>query len=192
MKTPDLILEPTIMAQWHALVSKAEGESAIALNVELESYLVFLLMRFIDQPEIAKSILAMEFLQTVIGQPPSTQLQAVGDKCLLYSGLFAEQAERRHVQISYFVYLGQSAYATLAGHTFKLRAELYHSLSDSFVKLMDVLQTIRAMNNPHFLMPLQAIELWKDTGSQYALKAAKKTTGGFIVAEQFKNSKPIN
>lgn len=189
MKKPALIMESTSLAQWYDLVCQAEGESAIRLHADLESYLVFLLMRFMDHPEWIKSILAMEFLQGIQWSDRSKDiLQSVGDKCLLFAGLFAEQTEKRRVQRSYFVYLGQSAYETLAGHTYRVNADLYYALSDRFVALMDVLQTIRAMREPEFLKPLQAAELWHETGSTYALKNLQKDLQRFVLMNQFKSS----
>lgn len=186
MTKPVLIVEPTSLAQWYDLVCQAEGESAIRLQTDLESYLVFLLMRFVDHPEWVKSILAMEFLEgTQWSDKTKDTLQSVGDKCLLFAGLFAEQAEKRRVQRSYFVYLGQSAYGTLAGHAYRMRADLYYALSDGFVALMDVLQTIRAMREPEFLKPLQAAELWNETGSTYALKNMQKDLQRFIFMDHY-------
>ena len=43
-----LILEPTSVAQWQALVREAQSECNCNLDETLESYLVFLLMRFGD------------------------------------------------------------------------------------------------------------------------------------------------
>ncbi|MFO7603448.1 MAG: hypothetical protein R6X06_06500, partial [Gammaproteobacteria bacterium] len=100
-------------AQWHRLVQDAEAEMGIHLDEDLESYLVFLLMRFTSRPEIAGSILALEFLegQHRGGQLQQEQMRDVGDKCLLYAGFYPKRAEKRLVKISYYVSLGRSAYA---------------------------------------------------------------------------------
>ena len=54
------LLQPTAVAQWQALVKDAESSSNLRLNNELESYLVFLLGRFNQRPDIANCILAKE------------------------------------------------------------------------------------------------------------------------------------
>ena len=41
-----LILHPTDISQWHALVNEAQAATRLILNENTESYLVFLLMRF--------------------------------------------------------------------------------------------------------------------------------------------------
>ena len=84
-----LILQPTETAQWHTLVKEAENNSHLMLGEELESYLVFLLVRFTAKPEIAKSVLGLDFLHCaqVTGYQKHDELREVGDKCLLIAGL---------------------------------------------------------------------------------------------------------
>ena len=168
-----LVIQPSATAQWHALVGEAEQACATRLGEELESYLVFLLMRYTDSPEIANSVLALDYLYSMeaIGHLRETQLREVGDKCLLYSGLFPARAERRRVNSSYYVKLGMGAYSALATALAQLKAKLFEDLSQQFVKLMDVLQTMRELGNGKpCLQPLQAMELWTETGSAHALQ----------------------
>ena len=52
-----LILEPTPQAQWQALVQEAPSVCDRHLDESLESSLVFMLMRFADQPQcVARSM----------------------------------------------------------------------------------------------------------------------------------------
>ena len=112
----ELVIHTSATAEWLSLVNEAESAAALHLDEEMQSYLVFLLMRFTESPELAASVLAMEYLQSMRsqGRVGQDQLRNVGDKCLLYSGLFPERAERRRVKISYFVDLGRSAYQQLS------------------------------------------------------------------------------
>src|SRR3990167_10994247 len=104
-----LILGPTSMAQWQKLILEAEQACAVNLDEHVESYLVFLLMRFIEKPEMVTSVLGLEFLEGTqdLSRAREEKLRDVGDKCLLFSGLFPGRAERRCVKVSYFVQLGQ-------------------------------------------------------------------------------------
>lgn len=201
-----LVLHPTIESQWQALVIDARQHSAIQLSEELESYLVFLLMRFVKNPEILQSILALDFLNTVL-QPSSSfsnnlsqsnflastknkqNLRDIGDKCLLFSGLFPGLAKRRRVHVSYYVKLGQSAYSllsTLSNNSFpgaqhpSQLATLFANLGEHFVGLMDVLHTIRSLNREYhsqeILELLNAYELLIDTKSQHAFTLIKNAT----------------
>lgn len=176
----------TAIAQWYELIKEAENRAEQAVEEDLEYYLVQMLQHFIDKPDIVSSIIALDYLIANDAVDTSRQqlLQDVGDKCLLFSGLFPEQAERRRVPVSYFVGLGEAAYYSVASFNqeHKAVAELYQSLGEHFVELMDVLLTVRQMNqdsNP--INILQAEELWRKTGSKEALKIVKRYTDGFLV-----------
>lgn len=173
-----LVLEPTSTAQWHALVSEAEAACECRLAEELESYLVFLLMRFTGKPELAGSLLALEYLRGALeaGGIRRERLRDVGDQCLLYSGLFPQQAERRLVRISYFVELGRSAYHQLAASLHHRGADMYTHLSEAFVQLRDVLQAMRELHGESAIDPLHAAELWSDTGSRHAFRQLRRLT----------------
>jgi hypothetical protein len=195
-----LILHPNQTAQWQAIVSEAEHLASIQLSEELESYLVFLLIRFCNQPSIAQSILAHDFLMNLeqlnnqgtfnqqIKQQTTNNLRDIGDKCLLLTGLFPGRARRRRVRISYFVKLGQMAYSSVSYTQKNSFEKLYSSLCQHFVGLMDILQTMRELTHEqnginYGIDLLQAEELWSDIRSQHALKVLKKVTQGFIMPE---------
>ena len=57
--------------------------------------------------------------------------------------------------------------ALLVGLSQQGIAELYQQLAESFVLLMDLLQTIRQYSSPS-MAPIAALELWHKTGSQAA------------------------
>ncbi len=167
----DLILHETIAAEWHALVTEAEKASSIVLPHELEGYLVLLLTRFTEQTHLAETVLALDYLeaQTVTGYAQGEALRDIADKCLLISGLFPQRADKRRVRISYFVEIGRSAYDTLAQSKRASLSQLFSDLSQNFVSLMDVLLNCRQLP-PQLLTPIQALELWSDTQSKFALK----------------------
>jgi hypothetical protein len=175
---PQLILEPTSTAQWQALVSEAAASCECRLDETIESYLVFLLMRFTARPELANRVLALEYLQgvTASGTLQVEKLRDVGDQCLLYSGLYPRQAERRLVRVSYFVGLGRAAYGQLAERLRHATADMYAGLAEAFVVMMDVLQAMRAFGTGSPTTPLEALELWKDTRSERALKILQAAT----------------
>ncbi len=141
----DLLLQPTSLAQWYALVNEAEVDCALDLGEDLESYLVFLLMRFTEKPELSKTIVALEFLESLkkFGEDRRTSLQEIGDKCLIYSGFFPEQIKRRRLKESYYIDLGQNAYYLLAAMSRLRLANLYQNLCEGFLMMRDVLLAIR-------------------------------------------------
>lgn len=172
-----LLVESTPIALWHKIIHEAEATCSMTLPDDLESYLVFLLARYINKPEMVKEIMAQDFLKglKLTAKLREVALQEVGDKCLIFTGLFPKIAEKRLVKISYYVNLGQAAY----GHISKKHTDLYYSLAQQFVGLMDVLQSVRVYSKEHpDLLPLQAYDLWSDTGSQRALSVLKGYTNG--------------
>ena len=167
----DLLLEPTSTAQWRQLVTDAQNSTHQRLDEELESYLVFLLMRFTHAPQVVMSIVALDYLESQLarGKVRHERLREVGDRCLLFSGLFPQLARRRHVSADYYVTLGQGAYAELSDTLSYSVGSMYRHLARGFVALMDVLQNMRRQGSQQPLLdPLHALELWSSTGSRSA------------------------
>ena len=167
-----LLINSTSLILWQDVIKYAENRCSITLEEELETYLISLLVRYTNKPDIAKHIVATAFLEALQKREPHQRhlcLQHVGDQCLLFSGLFPRIIEKRHVKISYFVDLGRSAYAALSNKT----NDLYGSLAIQFVVLMDVLQSIRHSSD---LLPLEAYDQWAEVGSRRALKILQEYT----------------
>ena len=140
-----LILHPTDISQWHALVYEAQANSQLVLTENTESYLVFLLMRFSQTTQLMESVIALDFLEamSLSGRRRVDLLQDVGDKSLLLCGLFPGIAHKRRVGIEYFSDLGQSAYLTVSELQDNQLSELYLQLSDQFITMRHVLQAMR-------------------------------------------------
>lgn len=166
-----LLVNSTPIALWHDVVHEAETSCDTMLNEDLESYLVFLLVRYTNKPEIVKTIIATEFLCAYQSlNERQLALQNVGDRCLIFSGLFPRLAEKRLVKISYFIHVGQVSYSSISNST----NDIYDLLAKQFVSLTDVLQSIRDYTDKfRDLLPMQAYDLWNEAGSQRALKALK-------------------
>ena len=110
-----LILHPTDTSQWYALVNEAQAATRHVLHENTESYLVFLLMRFAKATQLMESVIALDFLESkhAPGKRHIEFLRDVGDKSLLFCGLFPGIADRRHVRLDYFRDMGQGrAYLT--------------------------------------------------------------------------------
>lgn len=137
-----LILHPTETSQWHALLNEAQANSQCFLDEPVESYLVFLLMRFSQSPHIANSVLALDFMKSTQhhGKVKRELLQDVGDKSLLFSGLYPGLAEKRQVSVDYFVDVGTSAYNSVAQMD---ACELFANLAKNFGAMQLVLATIQ-------------------------------------------------
>jgi hypothetical protein len=165
-----VIGSPTIVL-WQDLVKAAEARCSVDLTEDLECYLVSLLMRYLDKPEVAKQVFATAFLEALQLQKRERQvtMQHVGDQCLLYAGLFPRAAEKKRVKVVYFVDLGRSAYSAVSKNT----NDLFSSLAMEFVVLMDVLQSIALRPE---LLPLEAYDQWKELGSKRSLQILQEYT----------------
>lgn len=169
----DIRLQPTSTAHWHDLVCEAEQHSQQHLGEEVQSYLVFLLQRFLSKPEITSRVLALDYLKSLrsAGQRQIEKLRDVGDICLLHAGFFPQRARRRRVSVNYYVDLGTGAYYQLHHFTTHRQGQLFEQLYESFIPAMDVLQAMRSMDNSQPLLdPLMAHELWEHTNSRQAYR----------------------
>lgn len=140
-----LIIYPTDTCQWHALVNEAQASTQLILNENTESYLVFLLKRFSENSQWIESVVALDFLDAMqsSARRQVELLRDVGDKSLLFSGLFPGLAIRRHVRLDYFTEMGQAAYLTAAELQGAETAELYVQLSAQFTNMQGILQSMR-------------------------------------------------
>lgn len=185
-----LRLEPTEIAQWQLLVREAEQAAGCYLMGDIEHYLITLLDRFCHQPEeIAFSIVAEAYLESLqeVGNLRQMRLRDVGDKCLIFSGLFPAQADKHRVAVSYYVELGQQAYHLISINNLKQpeTAKLFRELKKQFVMLMDTLQCMRELaGTDQALSLLQAEELWQKVHSAHALKTLQRCVNKeFLVAD---------
>ncbi len=179
-----LVVQPTSTAHWHQLVGDAQKSCAVSLDEDMESYLVFLLMRFVACPELAASVLSLAYLEGLAtsGRLRVDRLRDVGDRCLLFSGLFPGRARRRRVRVGYFVAIGQGAYAELA-QVAGAHGGLFARLRERFVAMMDVLA---AMRGGAPVDALTAFETWQDTGS----KAARAALTGVVQGQPILVTQP--
>jgi len=178
-------LQPTSTAHWHKLVCEAEQRAQRSLSEELQSYLVFLLQRFLNRPEMTSRVLALDYLKSfrIAGQRQIGKLRDVGDICLLHAGFFPQRACRRRVSVNYYVDMGIGAYYQLHHNTAHQQGQLYEHLYEGFVPAMDVLQTIRNMGDSQPLLdPLTAHELWQHTNSTQARQRLRDASDGMPVS----------
>jgi hypothetical protein len=184
-----LILNSTSIAQWYTLVNDAQEHIGNRLTTDLESYLVFMLQRFTNRPELTQSVLAIDYLESLesTGRLRADKLRDVADKCVLFTGFFPEFAGKRNVTVSYFVELGRKAYSHLSSQSQQplSTAELYDLLRVHFIKLVDLLLSMRELSGEKQALSLiQAEDLWRNTGSKYAYKVLTKYNKKVIPTRQ--------
>lgn len=144
----DILTRETATALWQELVRDAESKAGRALGEDLESYLVFTLMRHYRDAPLAHRVVAIEWLEALQreGRQRSDELRDVGDRCLLIAGLYPELAQRRRVPLGYFIDVGRGAYDQLASELRAALAELYAQLARGFAQLVRVLVEVRQLS----------------------------------------------
>ncbi|MFY7698300.1 MAG: hypothetical protein ACOVQX_05765 [Legionella sp.] len=163
-----LILNPTDMSQWHALINEAQVATKLLLSEPLESYLVFLLMRFATTPALLDTIMAIDFLVAMQKSGRHSQLQGlqdVGDKSLLVCGLFPGVATRRHLTLDYFAEIGRAAYFAAGRLQESESIPLYFQLSAQFHSLQAILNAMRG-NTLQYLDGCSGIMTISDSPTQ--------------------------
>ncbi len=182
----DLILtDATRTALWHDLVRDAERRVGRLLTEDIESYLVFTLMRLTGDAALGARILALDFLQSfgIQGQRRADELRDVGDRCLLLAGLYPEQAERRAVPLTYFCALGSSAYEALSEALRSGARSLYEQLARSFRALVRVLIEVRRLSGEwRGPSPLDQLALCEDRGTLDHAEAQRAFPGSIVIA----------
>jgi hypothetical protein len=142
---------------FHEKVSKAVHTLNLKIKEDIEFYLVNLLCDFITPPpppgagqnlDPIHTPLAIMY-KTALESPPSDQfriLKQMGDSSLYMSGYFQDYFNRKTFDIDYYIAMGQTAYSkvsALARDQYdKGIPELYQSLSDQFVNLVDVVAEV--------------------------------------------------
>jgi hypothetical protein len=132
---------------WQQLIQDSGTRVGAALDEELESYLVFLLMRHMRDAPLAGRVMAIELLEALDlgGRRRVDELRDVGDRCLILAGLYPEHAMRRRVNNHYFIDLGQSAYQAVAEQARTAYAALFQRLAEAYAGLVEVLGAVRCL-----------------------------------------------
>lgn len=171
-----IITDKTTTAMWQKLVHTASEDCHQDLNEDLESYLVFLLMRHLGDTNLASQAIAPDYLKGMQtqGQSGLTCLQTVADQCLLYSGLYPLRSRRRLVKAQYYIDIGRSAYLQIAERARQVYVELFESLSQHFVEMMDILRALRGSEQHDELDSLLLVENWHESQSDFARQLLEK------------------
>ncbi|MEB2024092.1 hypothetical protein ACD588_04975 [Xanthomonas campestris pv. campestris] len=130
---------------WQALVREAAQRIAQPLDEWRERYLVFVLLRFQRDAQLVSRTQALAWLhaQSQSGSVRADALRDVGDCCLLIAGLFPGVAQRRRLNVDYFIELGRGAYAEVAD-TRCSDASLFAQLAGSYRELVRTLAALRS------------------------------------------------
>lgn len=174
----ELIMQQSSTAHWQQLVAEAEARCGADLGEDAQSYLVFLLMRYLRRDDLLRRLLALGYLQAMAssGTRRAERLRDVGDECLLIGGLFPGQVRRRRVSLGYVIGLGQGAYGELAATDGSALGGLFQHLAQEFPVLLDVLGQLRG-GTPSLDQLAEAAERFLQTGSASARTQLERVHG---------------
>jgi hypothetical protein len=162
---------------FHDVLTDALRSQAVPASEPTEFYLVNLLTEFVHA-EIDEEPLAVKLTQA-LAEPLEERLRGlkeVGDTALYVSGFFGESLERRLLAVDYYISMGGSAYAALAGLVRMSRegdrlGGVYGELSDKFPRFVDVLAEVSeksALQSNRGVLRLY--ERWVHTRSDWAAR----------------------
>jgi hypothetical protein len=162
-----------------------------------EFYLVNLLADFTKTTQVDNEPLALKMAQANVQTPDerARSLKEIGDTTLYVTGFFSDSLTRKLVDVEYYMAMGESAYAQLAGLVGSARGrasaaqvcrqlycEVYDELAEKFPRFVDVLQEIRTRTNFAGSGNLiRMCEEWVRTGSEWLERRLRAT--GVIALE---------
>src|SRR6187551_3009893 len=129
------------LALWQELVHDGEQQAGVELGESVQSYLVFVLMRYLRDGALAAHVLALDWVAASehTGNCRADALRDVGDRCLLIAGRYPGLAERRRVSADYFASLGCGAYHGVAESARDGYSALFAELARAFHAMVRVL-----------------------------------------------------
>jgi hypothetical protein len=166
-----ILREQTPVEYFKEMVESALARQHVQAGDLTEYYLVNLLCQFVRlDPSVGTEMgepLAFRLARAMQtgGVEQRTRLRNLGDFSLFTAGFFSDSFKRRHVDVDYYVSMGEYAYGSLSRAEDAFR-EVFVELSRKFVGFSDVLADISertAMTSNHDV--LRMYEKWLRTGS---------------------------
>ncbi len=190
-RTDTTIETPSLPEYFRELVKEALSRQKISAPEAVEFYLVNLLKGYLQTQELygtppenfCEEPLAFLYgrAQQADSQVRVTLLRRLGDFSLFIAGYFPSSITRQLVDVSYYVQMGENAYAYLTQLVPYRNAlvEIFSELAKRFVAYVDILTEVSeksGLKKDSDLLRLY--EMWLKTGSERACQ--KLTESGII------------
>lgn len=127
--------QPYIRASWE-IVMEGESRSRLALDDELEAYLVYMVARNFRNRDFPPDVICLEFNRA----KTADDFRQIGDSCLFVDAWEVRRAKL--VDDDYYEKLGQAAYAYAAAASRPIDA-LFHRIAREFTQLSRVLASAK-------------------------------------------------
>lgn len=138
---------------WVDLLKEGQARAYIRLSEKEEAYTVHMLQRFILDPELTNTTLALGYLesQTEGNSKKYRSLWHTADAGLLMAGLFPERARKKNVPVSYLTGMSQLCFLSLAELCDKIKhpleAKEYREIAAGVPRVACVLHCARRRNS---------------------------------------------
>ena len=177
----------TVTGFFYEAVTEALRAQQVSATEPTEFYLVNLLADFTKTSQVDNEPLALKMAQAKAATPDerARSLKEIGDTTLYVTGFFSDSLTRRLVDVDYYMAMGESAYAQLAGLVGATRHQpaaaqtfhdVYDELAEKFPRFVDVLQEIRTRTNIAGGGNLvRMCEEWVKTGSEWLERRLRAT-----------------
>lgn len=176
----NLMVKPQEFFREH--VTRAASNQNIAIEPDIEFYVVNLLCEFINHNKLATLTGEMDPMDTPLAimlkralEAPTTEktkiFKYLGDTSLYFAGFFQDYFNRKCFDIGYYITLGSTAYGNLSGimrdqHADAHFSHFYSDLSAKFGDLVEIVAEVSDATNTNRSEDLLAIyERWMETNS---------------------------
>ncbi len=134
------------IAAFYDLLQEWQERAGYCLPKLHEQHVVFVLMKYVDDTQWWVDPMGISLLNAQNEHPLQRELtlQGVGDRCLLLSGWYPERAEKRGVDVEYFIHLGRGAYVELSQ---KPNYQEFAEIAAGFGQMVEILRVGRIDNN---------------------------------------------
>jgi hypothetical protein len=155
--TVTLITATSLQAWFYEALGDARRDHHFQATTASEHYIVTLLDAFSDADQLfgldtagrrRDQALAMILYEAVFGTPTHSidHYRRMGDVALYVAGVFSDSLHRAAVDASYYIHMGQAAYATLADRLRDRKnaalREIFQELADTFASWVEVLRDL--------------------------------------------------
>jgi len=163
------VISPDRPEQFFAdALTDALDRERVTVSQDAVAYVVFLLADLQRSRCHPDDVLAEDYARAFASRraPQAVVLRSVGDRALLFSGLWWERERSRHggPQVRYHMDLGRAAYRTVGGVPFAELADRFGGVVDALMRLAS---THLLTSDPGLL---RLYDLWSETHSTRAAR----------------------
>ena len=160
-------------------ISVAKAKNDIAIDSDVEFYLVALLCDFIQPSQRSPHLQQLDtplalFLKETLEAPVHEQtnrFRTLGDLSLYVCGFFQESFNRRVIDVDYYIAIGSTAYRKTATRVGNSSRHVYEKLSHDFAVLVELVAEVAVIPSQSRAVDILATyDRWTRSNSQRLLQ----------------------